>query len=593
METRRRGHSFYEDEEESDDVIQVRVKSASPSPEGRKVTPARAEESRDVNDTDQQNLPRFVSTIDSSDDPDEDGSSRAPDPYSADSSFDNVSATAEEEEEDPQPRGRSRSRSMCKQLVDPTNLPVTSSSSDGGHLGDSPGSGDSDSSDEDRVRSKSADRCGSLTEHELQVLKRGLEDATKIPNRDELQEEEEEKRAAKAEEEERRVLAGKYGPGKLSSSGDDKPPQAGSLSSSSVRNFFSRDKGAARSTSTDSGSGNNAESIEAQRQASHDGPPSSSAGFKPSSPTVMQKYTLGSENNNMRRFKILLLGDSGVGKSSLILRWTEDRYLATLTGTVGVNFKSKKVNIDGEAVHIQVWDTAGQQQFHKITTSYYRGAHGIMVVYDVSDPESLANVEYWIKNIKTHATASVRVVLVGNKTDLRAKWLKQEAADKAQAAAASSDEKDIAEEAEAEADEDDVSHKALAAPAACTDYGAGREIADKFQIPYFETSALDASGTDNAFMNIARFCVGVEDGNKSLLVPSGEAGHLPEGANAAAKPSMISRMMGRSTAAPPKAAPTPPPRAKAMPMPVSGVAGKGKGKDKDKAGQEKKKCTMQ
>lgn len=103
-----------------------------------------------------------------------------------------------------------------------------------------------------------------------------------------------------------------------------------------------------------------------------------------------------------RRIKLLLLGDSGVGKSSLIMRWTLDSFSPSLTSTVGVNFKSKKINYHGELMQVQVWDTAGQENFHKITTSYYKGAQGIMLVYDVSDQKSFDNVEYWIKNIKSH-----------------------------------------------------------------------------------------------------------------------------------------------------------------------------------------------
>ena len=597
METRRRGHSFYE--EENDDVIQVRVKGGSPSPDRSKS--ASPDESRDIDDAD---LLDFDANLDTSHDSDE-GSSAGTDPTAyTDTSFDNVSPSSDQDEvqEDPQPRGRGRSRSMCTHLIDPSNLPVAGSSTEGGHLGDSRGGDEEPDDEEQKRRSKSADRVGPLTQHEVQVLKKGLEDATKVPNRNELQEEEEEIRAAKAEEEERLVMAGKHGPGKLSGSADDKPG-TGSLSSSSVRSFFSRDKGnATRAASTDStgagagaGAGDSAGASEGLRLASQEVAASSSAPLKTSSPTFMQKYTLGSENNNMRRFKILLLGDSGVGKSSLILRWTEDRYLATLTGTVGVNFKSKKVTIDEEAVHIQVWDTAGQQQFHKITTSYYRGAHGIMVVYDVSDPESLANVEYWIKNIKTHASPSVRLLLVGNKTDLRAKWLAAQTATSAR----SNDETLGSDKHRGpgsslgsgstegdEEDEDDESHAALAVPAVCSDYRAGREVADKFEIPYFETSALDANGTHNAFMNIARFCVGIEDGNKSLLVPTGDASQLLAGA--AHKPSMISRMMGRGAVAQAKAAPAPPPRARMLP-PATGSAAAAAGKP----GPEKKKCTMQ
>lgn len=74
-----------------------------------------------------------------------------------------------------------------------------------------------------------------------------------------------------------------------------------------------------------------------------------------------------------RRVKLLMLGDSGVGKSSLIYRWTLDTFSPSLTSTVGVNFKSKKIDLHGEIIQVQVWDTAGQEQFHKITTSYYKG----------------------------------------------------------------------------------------------------------------------------------------------------------------------------------------------------------------------------
>ena len=79
-------------------------------------------------------------------------------------------------------------------------------------------------------------------------------------------------------------------------------------------------------------------------------------------------YTQGSESHNVKRWKILMLGDSGVGKSSLIMRWTADTFSSSLVGTVGVNFKSKKVTVGEDTMQVQVWDTAGQEQFHKITT---------------------------------------------------------------------------------------------------------------------------------------------------------------------------------------------------------------------------------
>ena len=165
----------------------------------------------------------------------------------------------------------------------------------------------------------------------------------------------------------------------------------------------------------------------------------------------------------MRRVKILILGDSGVGKSSLIMRWTADTFSANIVGTVGVNFKTKKVYMNNENIQVQVWDTAGQEHFHKITTSYYRGAHGIMLVYDVADARTMDNAEYWIKNIKAHASDTVRVALIGNKADLRS---------------------------------------CPETRTACTDPKLATVYAEKFGVPYFETSAKDATNVDVAFTSM-------------------------------------------------------------------------------------------
>jgi small GTP-binding protein len=170
-----------------------------------------------------------------------------------------------------------------------------------------------------------------------------------------------------------------------------------------------------------------------------------------------------SSNEPFKRFKLLLLGDSAVGKSSLILRWTMDTFSPNLTSTVGVNFKSKKVQCFGEWIQVQVWDTSGQENFHKITTSYYRGAQGIMLVYDVTEKKSFENVAYWIKNIKAHASDSVQIVLVGNKIDLR----------------------DSAPDA-----------------TGMVTTEMGRQVAQKFGVPFFETSAKAANYVEDAFMTL-------------------------------------------------------------------------------------------
>eukprot|EP01071_Lankesteria_metandrocarpae_P010009 Lankesteria_metandrocarpae@DN5271_c0_g1_i1.p1 len=116
--------------------------------------------------------------------------------------------------------------------------------------------------------------------------------------------------------------------------------------------------------------------------------------------------------------KLLLLGDSAVGKSSLLLRFCEDKFRSAHVLTIGVDFKSKIVDADGEKVKLQIWDTAGQERFRNITPVYFRSAMGVVLVYDVTKKESFENIRFWIKNLDEHATKEVVKVLVGNKVDL-------------------------------------------------------------------------------------------------------------------------------------------------------------------------------
>lgn len=117
-------------------------------------------------------------------------------------------------------------------------------------------------------------------------------------------------------------------------------------------------------------------------------------------------------------FKLLLIGDSGVGKSCLLLRFAENAYSQDYVSTIGVDFKIRTIELDGKTIKLQIWDTAGQERFKTITSSYYRGAHGIIIVYDVTDQESFNNVNQWLQEIDRYATSSVQKLLVGNKSDL-------------------------------------------------------------------------------------------------------------------------------------------------------------------------------
>jgi len=117
-------------------------------------------------------------------------------------------------------------------------------------------------------------------------------------------------------------------------------------------------------------------------------------------------------------FKLLLIGDSSVGKSCLLLRFADDSFVDTYISTIGVDFKIRTVDLNGKTVKLQIWDTAGQERFRTITSSYYRGAHGIIIVYDVTDMESFNNIKQWLSEIDRYASDNVCKLLVGNKCDL-------------------------------------------------------------------------------------------------------------------------------------------------------------------------------
>lgn len=118
------------------------------------------------------------------------------------------------------------------------------------------------------------------------------------------------------------------------------------------------------------------------------------------------------------QIKLLMIGDSGVGKTCLLLRYANDSFSSTFITTIGIDFKIKNVEIDGTRIKLQIWDTAGQERFRTITTSYFRGAQGILLVYDVTDRRSFESIRNWISQIQQHADVHVNKILVGNKCDM-------------------------------------------------------------------------------------------------------------------------------------------------------------------------------
>ena len=117
-------------------------------------------------------------------------------------------------------------------------------------------------------------------------------------------------------------------------------------------------------------------------------------------------------------FKLLLIGDSGVGKTSILLGYSDNNFNNTFIPTIGIDFKIKTIELHGKKIKLQIWDTAGQERFISITTSYYRGAMGIMLVYDVTNSKSFNNIAKWLRNIQEHSNPDVEKMILGNKCDM-------------------------------------------------------------------------------------------------------------------------------------------------------------------------------
>jgi len=118
-------------------------------------------------------------------------------------------------------------------------------------------------------------------------------------------------------------------------------------------------------------------------------------------------------------FKVVLIGDSGVGKSNLLSRFTRNEFNLDSKSTIGVEFATRSIQIDGKTIKAQIWDTAGQERYRAITSAYYRGAVGALLVYDIGKSSSFENVSRWLKELRDHADSNIVIMLVGNKTDKR------------------------------------------------------------------------------------------------------------------------------------------------------------------------------
>ena len=117
-------------------------------------------------------------------------------------------------------------------------------------------------------------------------------------------------------------------------------------------------------------------------------------------------------------FKVLLVGNSDVGKSSLILRYVDQIWNDVFVPTIGVDFKVKSLEVDNKSIKLQIWDTAGQERFRNVISSYFKGAHGILLIFDITSRDSFKELENWLGEVERNASSQILKILIGNKCDL-------------------------------------------------------------------------------------------------------------------------------------------------------------------------------
>ena len=171
-------------------------------------------------------------------------------------------------------------------------------------------------------------------------------------------------------------------------------------------------------------------------------------------------------------FKVLTIGESGVGKTCVLRRFVENKFLKNHLATIGIDFKTKTLNMNNQEIKLKIWDTAGQERFRNITTQYYKGADGIVLVYDVTDEASYDKIRDWMDQILSNTQQDdIGLVLLGNKCDMEPRNVTEE---------------------------------------------MGKKMAEELKINYFETSALNGQGIKEAFEYLARDIMkkrGVGDGS--------------------------------------------------------------------------------
>ncbi|XP_051113362.1 ras-related protein Rab2BV-like isoform X2 [Andrographis paniculata] len=183
-------------------------------------------------------------------------------------------------------------------------------------------------------------------------------------------------------------------------------------------------------------------------------------------------------------FKIVLIGDSGVGKSNILSRFTRNEFCLESKSTIGVEFATRTLEVEEKTVKAQIWDTAGQERYRAITSAYYRGAVGALLVYDISKRQSFDNIQRWLRELRDHADSNIVIMMIGNKSDL------------------------VRLRAVSEQD--------------------GQSLAEKEELLFLETSALEARNIEKAFQTVLSEIYGIIS-KKALAAQEAAANIAPQG----------------------------------------------------------------
>ena len=162
-------------------------------------------------------------------------------------------------------------------------------------------------------------------------------------------------------------------------------------------------------------------------------------------------------------FKILTLGESEVGKTSILRRFIENKFLKNHLATIGIDYRTKIIKVYGRDIRLKIWDTAGQERYHNITNHIFKGADGIVLIFDVTQESSFIKINDWIEQIKSNISQEeICLILLGNKCDIEERMVSKE---------------------------------------------KGKEMADSLNVDYYETSALNGTGINEAFEALSKLIV--------------------------------------------------------------------------------------